>query len=604
MKNLKILAVPFIAMFLMACEGDPLSLKQTNYWDDEAIWRLREAAEGPLIKAYHALDNLPDHYDENFLDAATDNVVSNDHTSSAWKAGNGMISRTNPQIGIWSSAYTQFQYIHEFMDNGFNDIVTYLPKPVDESGWEEWEERETEIRKRYYGEAHFLRAYWAFKLLQRHGGCSDSGVALGYPIVTKFINPDEADADWLFTRNTYEECVRQIISDCDTAIKYLPETYSAASGLYDGSDQIGRASSIAAWILKSNVALYGVSPAFQDNDVVRINGMGDYTVLDAQTVQEKWERAAYIADSVFKEVGNFGTFYAIKSSDLVGVTAATPNEHAFRRWTNNHNMENRHNPPYNYGKAKTVPSHNLAMAFPARNGYPLDDPRSDYDKNDPYGTARDNRFELIYYYQGKTYNNALGAIDVVYGGKDSPAFSPYATSTGYYLAKFISNGTVDPTNIGSNTRYYPYIRRAEAFLNYAEAANEAWGPYGTGNGCLYSAYEVIKTVRAQSGGITDTGYLDEVAAQGEEAFRALIQNERRLEFAFENQRFFDMRRWLLPLDETVTGVEVTRNADGSLNYEEIEVERRPMNDPKYYFIPLPESELLKNDKLVNNMGWN
>ena len=69
-----------------------------------------------------------------------------------------------------------------------------------------------------------------------------------------------------------------------------------------------------------------------------------------------------------------------------------------------------------------------------------------------------------------------------------------------------------------------------------------------GEGCLYSAYEIMKTIRLQAGGINFDLYLDEVA-QSKDSFRKLIQNERRLEFAFENHRYFDMRRWVLPLNE-------------------------------------------------------
>ena len=82
--------------------------------------------------------------------------------------------------------------------------------------------------------------------------------------------------------------------------------------------------------------------------------------------------------------------------------------------------------------------------------------------------------------------------------------------------------------------------------------------------CKYSAYDVIKTIRKASGGITDTRYLDEMAAD-KESFRELIQNERRLELAFENHRYYDMRRWLLPLNEPVRGVEVTEQ-NGVLHF--------------------------------------
>ena len=88
-----------------------------------------------------------------------------------------------------------------------------------------------------------------------------------------------------------------------------------------------------------------------------------------------------------------------------------------------------------------------------------------------------------------------------------------------------------------------------------------------------------------------------------ESFRKLIQNERRIEFAFENQRFWDLRRWLLPLNESILGMEVTRKEDSSENFEVKLVEERPLNDIRYYYLPLPYDELQKNPNLKNNKGW-
>ena len=67
--------------------------------------------------------------------------------------------------------------------------------------------------------------------------------------------------------------------------------------------------------------------------------------------------------------------------------------------------------------------------------------------------------------------------------------------------------------------------------------------------------------------------------------------------------FFDMRRCLLPLNVAIEGIEVERDANGGLTYTEKEVEPRNMNEIKYYYLPLPNGELLKNKTLVNNVGW-
>ena len=96
-------------------------------------------------------------------------------------------------------------------------------------------------------------------------------------------------------------------------------------------------------------------------------------------------------------------------------------------------------------------------------------------------------------------------------------------------------------------------------------------------------------------------WLDECAASTED-FRALIQNERRIELAFENHRYFDMRRWLMPLNEDITGVEITRNEDNTFSFTEKVVEQRKYSVENYY-APIPYAEISKNPNLVNNVGW-
>ena len=211
---------------------------------------------------------------------------------------------------------------------------------------------------------------------------------------------------------------------------------------------------------------------------------------------------------------------------------------------------------------------------------------------------------MTFYYQGKQFGAYDSTIDVSEGGKDSESFHLYASRSGYYLSKFLSTKNdemLDPLVPKTSVHYNPMLRKTEVWLNYAEAANEAWGPKGKGEGCTYSAYDVMQIIREQSGGITDVAYLDEMAASKDD-FRALIQNERRIEFAFEDHRFWDLRRNLLDINTMVQGMKVTR-VDGGLEYETVDLEERPFDQIRYYYMPLPNDELLKNPNLKNNMGW-
>lgn len=575
----------------ISCE-DVLETKTVNEWDENKVWNLSDLAQGVLMQAYSAIPNTPNCFDINFLDVATDNAVTNSYASNIYKAAIGGITGADNPIGNWDVCYKQMQNIHEFMEKGLRDDLSYdRVNP----------ETDAAIKKRLEGEALFLRAWWGFALLQRYGGRTDDGEALGYPIITRFITIEEGKHPENFKRNTYQECVHQIMEDCDQAMKKLPDTYTGDDAIV-GIENTGRATSLAAAVLKSRVALYSASPAFQSSKIVTLNHGADYSIADQEAYQKQWEYAALISNAVLLLDG-FGSYTPLTASNLADAPTTTPADFVFRNYYNTNGMETNHFPPFYRGAAHTVPSQNLVDAFPAIDGYPIGVSKQ-YDPDFPYAN-RDKRLDLNVYYQGRQFGDNSTSIDVVAGGKDSKEFHHQASRTGYYLAKFMSKkkDMLTPTQMLSAIHYNPLLRKSEVFLNFAEASNEAWGPKVKGPDCQYSAYDVLKMIRHLSGGLPENdAYLEEMSAS-KELFRKLVQNERRLELAFENQRYFDMRRWLLPLDESVKGVIVTRDANGTLSYATETVEERKFNDVRFYYLPLPHAELLKNPNLKNNIGW-
>ena len=591
--NNKYLHILFLCAGCLLCSCD-LDLKISNEWTEDYFWADYEMTTGILTSVYSEYFSYADAWDGNFLDAATDNAMTRVQSSSVFKAGQGGITVNGNPLGKWDSYYSQLQRIHIFMEQGVGDHVLY-----DVAN----QENDPIIENRLLGEAHFLRAYTYFCLLREYGGKTASGEALGVPLVTKFIDHTDAAATQGLRRDSYDACVEQIVSNCDKAFEMLPLRYNTSDAIL-GQDNYGRASGISAAALKLRALVYAASPAVQPDNIVRLDGPGQFTVVDESAYKAKWARAAQYGAEVIGLLG--GSYTALKAADLYNGAEYLTDEFLFQAYNgNNHNYETRHFPPYYYGQAQTTPSHNLALAFPAKNGYPVTDPRSGYDPSDPYACARDSRFDVNLFYQGRVFGGDKAGIDVSEGGKDSMYESPYATRTGYYLGKFLNTSSskfLDP-NATSNSRHcYPLLRAGEVWLNYAEAAFEAWGPKKAAEGCSWTAYDVLKTTRAKSGGITDVTYLDECAAS-DDAFRALLQNERRIELAFENQRYWDMRRWLLPLDETVTGMRITRGEDGTLTYAVQDVEKRPLDAVRYYYFPIPKSETLKTSSLVNNIGW-
>ena len=265
-------------------------------------------------------------------------------------------------------------------------------------------------------------------------------------------------------------------------------------------------------------------------------------------------------------------------------------------------MEQDNFPPSLYGNGRINPTQNFVDAFPMANGEPITADGSGYNKDNPY-VDRDPRLALYVVTNGSTQGVEKKTITTAADGTTQDAINKLegkSTRTGYYLRKLMrSDINLDPNKKTTQYHYNARIRFTEMFLSYAEAANEAWGPKGKG-GHGYSAYDVIKAIRERAGlgEFGDDPYLEE-CAESKDKMRELIRNERRIELSFEGFRFYDLRRWKAPLNETAKGMSIN-SAENS--YTPIEVETRNYKDYMYYG-PIPYSEVLKFSELQQNKGW-
>lgn len=560
--------------------------------ENDVMWTVPDMAKGVLMGVYNDIPKRFDSFSGNYLDAATDNAVTNSFAEGIYQLGLGGVSSTNNPLGVWSTCYNEFQNIHLFLEKGLTENTRYVPED---------EEGELAEKNNLRAEALYLRAWWGAYLLKFHGGRTADGQVLGYPIVTKYVIPSEARDFDNIKRHSYQECVEQICSDCDEAAAVLPAN---ATGAY-----IGRATAKMAEFLKARVLTDAASPAYQPASIVTINGMGDYTIVDEAAYKKSWERAAAQCRKVLSLCGD-PAYTAMNRTDIVDINQSnpvTPAHFIFRYYSLSNESERRHFPPFYYGNSQTMPSQNLVDAYPMKeNGYPITDPTSGYNPADPY-TGRDDRFEFTIYHQGSKFGENETTIDVVEGGRDAQSFMSggnRASRTGYYLHKGISERAdmLNPVQSVNSLHFYPMMRLAEIFLDLAEALNEIYGPEGTGAEGGESAYDIIKDIRKKSGGIVNDLYIETVKGDRDK-FRDLILNERRLEFAFENFRFWDLRRRLLPLDEPVRGIDVTRTENGELHYTVKDVEKRGFDNIRYYYMPVPYTEVKKNPALQNNMDY-
>jgi len=242
----------------------------------------------------------------------------------------------------------------------------------------------------------------------------------------------------------------------------------------------------------------------------------------------------------------------------------------------------RMNAPNGYGGwGGNTPMQNLVDDYEMENGLPVSDPASGYDPQNPY-MDRDPRFYATILFNGAAYRGRQ-VETFLPSGKDSPdGNEPWNTSpTGYYLRKFLKESISldDWNNMGTAT--WRYFRYAEILLNYAEAQNEATGPD-------QSIYDAVNAVRERA------GMPALPAGLSKEQMRQRIWNERRIELAYEEHRYFDVRRWMvaeIEENQIAQGISITRAGNGTLTYQLKEALGGKKFLPQHYWFPIPQDEI-------------
>ena len=579
--------IPFIigALMLTGCD-DLFSPAIENFQGVENMYNDAEYARGILHNVYSL---IPGYYDNS--EYGTDDAVTNQPSNVYLQMATGAwtTSSYNPQ-NQWTNSYGAIQYINLFLEN------------VGGVKWSNDEELNKLFAQRLTGEAYGLRGMFYFYLLRAHAGFGANGELLGVPI---FTEPQTIESDFNQPRASFQACVEQIYNDLSEAEKRLPYEYEDVSGSVPADFQsltqdVGKYNTvmgakarqlyngIIARAFRTRTAVLAASPFFED-------------ASNAAT----WADAANAAAAVIDYKGGLsglasdGVEYYSPTIINTIKDGANPNEILWRgnKGSGDNDQESQNFPPSLYGNGYMNPSQNLVDIFPMANGYPINDAASGYDANNPYA-GRDPRLGKYIFYNGSTISEKSITININEGNQDGVNVTENrSTRTGYYMRKRLRmDVNCNPASISKQPHYTPRIRYTEMYLNYAEAANEAWGPKNA-NGKDYSAYDVIKAIRKRAGvGGTNDAYLEACAAS-KDKMRELIRNERRLELCFEGFRFWALRRWKADLNEPVYGISWNGNS-----YQKITVEERSYED-YMYCCPIPNSEILKYSNLIQNKGW-
>lgn len=581
---IKYLTIGLMATTMLASCADILDKKPLTEISDNDLW-----SDPALLKAF--VNSRYNQVGVNGAESMQSSIV--DETELTWLRGceTHNFARVSPtDLGrmngawwgwdnrSWSTKWTNISNCNIFFER------------VDNVGFTDEAEK-----TKLVGQVRFIRAFEYWDLIARWGAM---------PIITKSFSINDREEIVDQKRNTYKECIDFLVGELDQAAKELPANWSG--------DDYGRATSVAALALKSRILLYAASPLM--NEDVKIPEVG-YTTPEP----DRWQKAAKAATEALAAAQAAG--YELYNLDadpsknyqmiFMDNTAANKETLFARMGTNSAGGESisscdQYNNPNGYGGwGGNCPLQELVDAYEVVK----DGVASKFDWNNPEEKAnpyanRDPRFYATILYDGakwmarnvETYFDVDSNGNITGGGKDTKFGNDSwnASPTGYNMKKFMDEGyALNSWNFCA--RNWIHLRMAELYLNKAEALYNIGDEEG--------AREALKPVRERAG-------MPAVTATGTDLLEA-IKNERRIEFAFEEHRYFDVRRWKEApkyFGSTVHAITIKKYPDGKKTYE-VDKLRSDVGgdrkwDDKMYWLPITKAEIDKNPNLVQNPGYN
>lgn len=493
--------------------------------------------------------------------SATDEADFAQSLSDVHKYYNGGWSPANPFSNTWSTSYRAIAEIHTYLEK--IDKVNLEDYRYDSN----YQNMVLQFELFPY-ELRYLRAYFYFELAKTYGDV---------PLVTTTLANKEANN---VTRTPVKDVFNFIVKECDEIAEYLPYNY-----LNEPNAEIGRATRAAVLALKARTLLYAASPLFNtSND------------------KELWHKAAVASKDLIDHAAAWGiklsSYDALWGHNaffnpelILGIEKGESND--FEKTNYPVGIEN--------GNSGNCPSQSLVDSYEYQDNGETFAQRHpgtvNVTKENPYD-GLDPRFALTIVKNGDLWPaNGVQKINIEsYNGGFNGAPKYGATTTGYYLRKYVDGNCVTTYNNPTRRRHtWIIFRLSEFYLNYAEAMYNYYGNADEKGDLGMSANEAVNILRNRSD-------IKMPEFTGSTNFMERYMRERMVELAFEDHRFWDVRRWKLG-DKYFSQIHV---ANLVLENNEIILKRDNMSrqwDNKYYLYPIPQSEIQKNPKLTQNPGW-
>lgn len=547
------LGVAFMGI-LSSCSDLMDHHEYTNY-DNTYVFSDFGRTAGFVNNIYSYLDNdLPS---STSLASACDEAEMSITWSSIFDYTNGGWSAINSKStwSIYSGIRAANYFLKEAKDLDFWDLRFT----------EDYESQMNRFR-RYQFEVRLLRAYYYFQLVRAYGDV---------PFTTEVLTEEQANS---MSRTPASEVFDFIISECESVAPELPIDYAdlegdAANGTTPENGRVNRGTALA---LKARAALYRASKLFNPEEN-----------------KELWLAAAQANQEVITFCKENGIKLG-KYTDIWGTDNYKADEMIFVRRIGDTSSPEYTNFPAGMENAQggNCPTQTLVDAYEMING-------SQPDPSNPY-EGRDPRFKMTIACNGDSWPNSNpNPLETFVGGRHGQPVA-YATPTGYYLKKYL-DGTIDISagnNTGGKRHSWVVFRLGEFYLNYAEAIYKYTGAVNQrAEQCRLTAVEAVNVVRSRTG-VEMPGFPQDITPAD---FWTRYKNERMVELAFEQHRFWDVRRWKEGGFESLKRMTITKNSVGQFVYT---VSTKSLTwDDKMYLFPIPQSERLKNPNLEQNPGW-